>query len=127
VEPLFLTVDEVLRLHDEPIRRYGGTAGVRDIGLLQSALSMPAASFGGEFLHPGLPAMAAALLFHIVQNHPFLDGNKRTGLAAARLLLWMNDVRFEPPNHEIEALVLAVAGGNADKEAATEFFAQHTK
>ena len=125
--PVFLTLDEVLELHEDSIRLYGGTSGVRDVGLLQSALSMPAASFGGAFLHPDLPSMAAALLFHIVQNHPFLDGNKRTGLAAARVFLLTNGVRFDPPKREVEALVLAVADGSADKNAATAFFKLHAR
>jgi death-on-curing protein len=96
-EPVFLTLDEVLELHRESIQRYGGSAEVRDLGLLLSALAMPATTFAGEFLHADLPAMAAALLFHIVQNHPFVDGNKRAGAAAARVFVLMNDAAFDPP------------------------------
>ena len=82
--PLFLDLDFVLRIHLSLIERYGGEPGVRDIGLLHSAIAMPQASFGGEFLHEDLFEKAAAYLFHIVQNHPFMDGNKRTGAAAGR-------------------------------------------
>jgi death-on-curing protein len=75
--PLFLDIDRVLRTHRSLIERYGGAEGIRDVGLLHSAIAMPQASFGGEFLHKNLFEMAAAYLYHIVQNHPFVDGNKR--------------------------------------------------
>ncbi len=83
----FLTVDEVLELHDLQIQRYGGSSGVRDKGLLESAVAMPQASFGGKYMHEGLFQMAAAYAFHIAENQPFIDGNKRTALAAA-LFSW---------------------------------------
>lgn len=82
VAVVFLTVDDVLTLHADQIARFGGRAGIRDIGLLESALGMPLATFQSEFLHPSLAEMAAAYLFHIARNHPFLDGNKRVGLMA---------------------------------------------
>ena len=83
MKPRFLTLEDVLFLHDDRIARYGGTLGIRDVGLLQSALGMPSATFSGALLHEGMPHMAAAYLFHIAKNHSFLDGNKRTALAAA--------------------------------------------
>lgn len=76
-QPWFLNIDHTMRLHRSLIETYGGSEGVRDVGLLHSALAMPQASFGGEFLHRDLFEMAAAYLYHIVQNHPFIDGNKR--------------------------------------------------
>jgi hypothetical protein len=79
----FLTVDEVLAIHAHLIERYGGSPGIRDLGLLRSALAMPEASFGGETLHATLYEQAAAYCFHSVKNHPFVDGNKRVGLAVA--------------------------------------------
>ena len=85
-EPLFLTLEEVLSLHADQIDRYGGLPGLRDPGLLSSALAMPQASFSGKFLHATVHEMAAAYLFHLTQDHPFLDGNKRSGLAAAMRL-----------------------------------------
>lgn len=85
-EPLFLEVDDVLEIHATQLDVYGGGAGLRDQGLLESAVAQPRASFGGDFAHEGLFAMAAAYLFHIVKNHPFVDGNKRTGLLSAKLL-----------------------------------------
>ena len=125
--PTFLTIAEVLDLHEESIRRYGGTSGIRDLGLLQSAIAQPSLTFGGAFLHPDLSSMAAAYLFHIVQNHPFLDGNKRTGTAAARVFLLMNGAKFDPPNRDLEEFVLSVAAGQADKDVAIEFFRRHVK
>jgi len=77
------------------IKTYGGSEGLRDAGLLHSAIAVPQASFGGNYLHAGLFEMAAAYLYHIVQNHPFVDGNKRTGAAAAIVFLAMNDIRFD--------------------------------
>ena len=127
MNPTFLTVEEVMELHRASIERYGGSFEIRDIGLLQSALGMPAASFGGEFLHFGLAAMAAALLFHLVQNHPFVDGNKRIGALASRVFVMMNDATFDPPEKDFEEVTLGVARGEVDKTAVIEFFRRHVK
>ena len=89
-EPEFLAVDDVLQIHDEQLAAYGGVAGIRDQGLLESAVAMPQASFGEVYLHEDLSHMAAAYAFHIAQNQPFLDGNKRTGLVAALVFLDLN-------------------------------------
>ncbi|MEG4329587.1 Fic family protein, partial [Microcoleus sp. herbarium5] len=75
--PKFLFLDEVLELHDDQISSFGGTPGVRDEGLLESALAQPQATFGGQFLHSTISEQAAAYLYHIAMNHPFIDGNKR--------------------------------------------------
>lgn len=120
--PLFLDFDRVLRTHRSLIERYGGVEGVRDVGLLHSAIAMPQASFGGEFLHKDLFEMAAAYLYHIVQNHPFLDGNKRTGAASAIIFLAMNQVELEADEDGLVALTLAVAEGQAGKDAIARFF-----
>lgn len=82
-EPIFLSFEDVIEIHRDQIVRYGGASGVRDIGLLQSAVLMPLAQFEGKFLHKDLFEMAAAYLFHLAKNHPFVDGNKRVGLVAA--------------------------------------------
>lgn len=87
IEPDFLTVEEVLLIHDEQIEVYGGIYGIRDKSLLESAVMMPQASFGGEYLHSGLFEMSAAYAFHIAENQPFLDGNKRTALVSALVFL----------------------------------------
>jgi death-on-curing protein len=86
-DPIFLTVDEVLQIHAYQIQEFGGSDEILDVGLLESAIAQPRQSFGGAYLHPGLEDMAAAYLFHIVQNHPFADGNKRTGYARRHRLL----------------------------------------
>jgi death-on-curing protein len=122
MEPLFLTLDEVLEIHARQIEWYGGPEGVRDPGGLESAVATPMATFGGEFLHSTIPAMAAAYLFHICRNHPFVDGNKRTGANAAITFLLIND--WEPGFNEDELvdLVLSVASGAMSKLAVTERF-----
>lgn len=115
VEPIFLTLDEVLEIHQQQIAKHGGSAGLRDAGALESATAMPRATFAGEYLHATIPAMAAAYLFHITQNHPFLDGNKRVGANTAITFLRMND--WEPTFSEDELVnfVLAVATGKIGK------------
>lgn len=113
--PTFLTLDEVLALHADQIGRYGGALGVRDLALLQSALAVPRATFAGDFLHATIHEMAAAYLFHIVKNHPFVDGNKRTGLIAAIAFLGLNGKMLEADPGELVAIVLGVADGTTDK------------
>ena len=120
--PLFLDISHILRIHLSMIERYGGEEGVCDIGLLHSALAMPQSSFGGEPLHKDLFEMAAAYLYHIAQNHPFVDGNKRTGAAAALVFLAMNDVEVEADEEGLVDLTLAVVRGEAGKKEIAEFF-----
>jgi death-on-curing family protein len=91
----FLTVEVVIALHQRQLERFGGGAGLRDRGLVESAVAQPQASFGGTYVHEGLFAMAAAYLFHIVSNHPFVDGNKRAGLLAAQVFLDLNGITLE--------------------------------
>jgi death-on-curing protein len=122
VIPTFLSLAEVLEIHRDQISRYGGDPGIRDLGLLQSAIAMPEASYGGRFLHTNLYEMAAAYLFHIVQNHPFIDGNKRTGAVAALVFLALNDVLISAEEDAFERIVSAVAKGEADKATVAEFF-----
>lgn len=115
----FLTVEVVLALHQRQLDRFGGGAGLRDRGLLESAVAQPQASFGGRFAHDGLIAMAAAYLFHIVSNHPFVDGNKRTGLLAAQVFLDVNGVSLMHDSEAFYALTMDVAAGRIDKAAVT--------
>lgn len=123
--PEFLSLDEVLALHADQIRRYGGRAGLRDVTLLSSAIAMPAATYRGEYLHHGLPEMAAAYLFHIRRNHPFVDGNKRAALATALTFLWLNGLRLGASEDELTELVMAVAAGKAGKPEIAVFLKQH--
>lgn len=126
MDPHFLTLDEVLSLHEEQIRLFGGLGGIRDLGLLQSAMGSVTATFGGAFLHETLFEMAAAYLFHISRNHPFADGNKRVGIAAALTFLEMNGVELEADEGALYDLVIGVATGKSTKAAAAVFFEQHT-
>lgn len=121
-EPLFLTLDEILEIYRQQIEMYGGSAGIRDPGGLESAVAMPQATFGGGYLHPSIPAMAAAYLFHHCQNHAFIDGNKRVGANAAITFLLMND--WEPmfDEEELADLVLSVARGALGKERLINVF-----
>ena len=125
-EPIFLTLDEVLALHEDQVRRYGGISGVRDRGLLSSALRMASASFDGQFLHQSLHEMAAAYLFHVAKNHPFLDGNKRTALASALIFLWMNDVEIDASEDDLTELVIGVAEGRVSKAQVAVFLERTT-
>lgn len=121
MEPLFLTLEEVLEIHRDQIERYGGETGVRDMKLLLSALAMPAAGAGETRFHRDLFEMAAAYLFHIIQNHPFVDGNKRVGAATAAVFLLLNGFELNAAEDEFEEIVLAVAQGRLDKTAAAAF------
>jgi death on curing protein len=86
----FLTLSEVLLILDDQIKNYGGKYGIRDVNLLSSAIYMPESGFEGKYLHETIPAMAAAYAFHICQNHPFVDGNKRAALASSLVFLDIN-------------------------------------
>ena len=124
---VFLSLAEVLEIHRDQIERYGGHTGLRDLGLLQSALAMPAAGFGGRYLHSDLSEMAAAYLFHIVQNHPFVDGNKRTGAVAAIVFLSLNGKELVADDAQLEKLVLDVARGKAGKDAVADFLRNNAR
>ena len=114
--PEFLNIEDVLEIHAMQLARYGGGDGLRDQSLLESALAQPQATFGGKFVHDGLFAMAAAYLFHTTSNHPFIDGNKRTGLLSALVFLDLNGIAIERESETLYALTMAVAEGKADKE-----------
>ncbi len=117
----FLEVEDVLLMHADQVARYGGEHGVRDLGLLESAVAQPRATFGGQLLHDDLIEMAAAYLFHLVQNHPFFDGNKRAGLVAALAFLDLNDVELEVAPGELHDLTLRAATGRAGKPEIAAF------
>ncbi len=122
MKPRFLTMSEVLLILQDQIRRYGGTYGVRDPELLSSALAMPEATFEGKYLHRDLYEQAAAYAFHLCQNHPFVDGNKRTALASALVFLSLNGVELDDPKGELYDLMMGVAGAGVGKaEVAATF------
>jgi death-on-curing protein len=118
-EILFLSVEDVLVIHENTIAAEGGLGGLRDAGLLESAVLMPQQQFGGAYLHVDLPGMAAAYLFHVAQNHAFHDGNKRTAALAALVFLDVNDVTTLPPPDALEDVTLSVASGEMSKNELT--------
>lgn len=126
--PAFLTLNEILYIHQEQIRRLGGSEGVRDMGLLQSALAMPEAGFGGQFLHEDIFQMAAAYFFHLALNHPFVDGNKRVAAMAADVFLELNGYRLPPSCGEaFEKITFDAAQGKIEKSVIAAFFRKHSR
>jgi death on curing protein len=119
-EPEFLTVEDVLQIHDEQLAAYGGAGGIRDQALLESAVATPQASFGETYLHEDLAHMAAAYAFHIAQNQPFLDGNKRTGLVAALVFLDLNGVTVLDAEEKLYDAMIAIAERRMDKDGLAE-------
>ena len=126
MEPTFLTLEEIVAIHRDQIARYGGAEGVRDWGLLESAAAVSEATFGGRLLHASLCEMAAAYLFHIVQDHPFIDGNKRVGAVAAYVFLALNHLRLTADSDAYCELVLSVARGETSKSRVAEFLRANT-
>jgi death-on-curing protein len=124
-EPRFLTVEQVLAIHRRLIADFGGEPTVLDYGILESAVAMPAARFGGDYLHADPPSMAATYLYHICRGQPFLDGNKRTALVAAEVFLVLNGCRLQATNRQLERLTFAVAEGAISKEELAAFFREH--
>ena len=124
-EPDFLTLDEVLGIHADQIRVYGGASGLRDLDRLRSAIAMPETTFDGEYLHPSRFEMAAAYLFHLARNHPFVDGNERTALMCALVFLGLNGQRLRADPDDLYALADGVAAGAVDKAEVSVFLRRH--
>jgi len=120
--PVFLTLNQVLQLHVRQLEQFGGTDGVRDMGLLQSALAQPEMGFGGHWMHDDLFGMAAAYAFHICKNHPFFDGNKRTALDAALIFLEINGIDFRNPKEVFIPIMVEVAEGKMNKKELAQVF-----
>lgn len=127
MNPVFLTLEEVTEIHRDMIERYGGSLGIREVGLLESAVAMPQAGFGGQYLHADLFEMAAAYLFHIVQNHPFVDGNKRVGAMAAFTFLKLNGFSLIAKEAAFEKMVRGVAEGKGTKVEIAEFLRKNSR
>ncbi len=119
---VFLSVDDVLMIHNRVIEEFGGDSGLRDRGLLESAVAMPQSTFGGADLHPRLAEKAAAYHFHLCTNHAFVDGNKRVAVAAAEVFLLINGHELSASDDVIEELTQGVAGGQLSKDQVMEFF-----
>ena len=112
---IFLTIAEVIEIHADQVQRYGGSDGIRDINLLSSAVATPSASFSGSYLHSDIYEMAAAYAFHICQNHPFIDGNKRAALASALVFLELNKVGISDPTGKLYDAMIALASNKLSK------------
>lgn len=123
---VFLKVEDVRKIHQHQIKCYGGTSGLRDRTLLHSAVAVAQATFDRQYLHRDIFEMAAAYLFHLVQNHPFIDGNKRTGSVSAIVFLNYNGFRLDVPEAEFEKLVRRTAQGKADKSEIANFFREYS-
>ncbi len=124
---LFLTIEQVIAIHERVLAAHGGSPGLRDHGLLDAATAVPQSTFGGQLLHPDVESAAAAYLYHLCKNHAFMDGNKRVGLAAALTFLLLNDCRLVAELDDVEKLVLGCADGSLSKGEVIEFFRQHVE
>jgi death-on-curing protein len=125
-EPSFLALEDVLEIHAAQLARYGGQDGIRDRGLLLSAMAQPEMSFAGEFLHEDLFAMAAAYAFHIAENQPFIDGNKRTAFQAADVFLTLNGFDL-PASKRWQVAMIEIAKRTLDKPGLALLFRKFAK
>ncbi|MDJ0681247.1 MAG: type II toxin-antitoxin system death-on-curing family toxin [Xenococcaceae cyanobacterium MO_167.B52] len=123
--PEFVDTELAVAIHDDLINTFGGSLGIRDKGLLESALAQPQASFFGSLLHSTIQEQAAAYLYHICKNHPFIDGNKRTALGVMEAFLGMNDYQLNISNSDLENLVLDVANNKTNKSTLTEIIEKY--
>jgi death-on-curing protein len=123
----YLSLTQLLRVHERQIRAFGGSLGLRDKGAAEAALARPQLTFGGEDLYPDLESKAAALMHSIVLNHPFIDGNKRAGVMAAELLLRINGVELIAGDDEMAEMTLAVARGEVTAEAVSIWLRQRCR
>lgn len=124
---VYLSVDQVLRLLEDLVEKFGGLSAVRERGSLESAIARPAMTFGGEDLYADLASKAAALMHSLVLNHPFVDGNKRVAVAAAELFLEINVYALAASDDELEVLTLAAAEGKVEVEALAIWFRQRLR
>jgi death on curing protein len=126
-DPKFLSIEQVIALQEIQIDLFGGTRGLRDEGLLASALAQPESGFAGQYFHADLYEMAAAYLFHLVKNHPFVDGNKRIAALSAAVFLEVNGLEVIADEQEFEDLVFAAAQSQLSKLEIADFFRKNTK
>lgn len=125
--PRFVTLDEVLSWHETAIAEYGGSLGVRDLALLESALAQPRQGFAGSFAHDYPLGMAAAYAFHIAKNHPFVDGNKRAALLCCGAFLRMNGWDLESEGVQAADAIVELVEGRHDKVSFAEWLKGHTR
>jgi len=122
---LFLTIDEIVRINELHIALFGGRHGIRDFALLDSAVQRPQASFGGKFVYQEIYTMAAVYAHGIIKNHPFIDGNKRTGMAAALVFLNANDYEVTLSNDDVYDIGIDLATSEISYEVLAEIFKDH--
>lgn len=124
---VYITLDEVLAIHDDMIQKYGGSFGIRDLGLIQSAIARPQATFGGEDLYPTVISKAAALFHSLIFNHAFADGNKRTSLTATARFLHLNGYELNSSDQELIDFPLRVENKHLDIGQIAEWLKEYTK
>jgi death-on-curing protein len=123
----FFTLSEILLILEDQIRNYGGVYGVRDLNLLSSAIYMPQSGFDGEYFHKTIPAMAAAYAFHICQNHPFIDGNKRVALTSSLVFLDINGYTFNCKEEIVYEKIMNIAKGELNKEEFIKYYEKYSR
>lgn len=123
--PRFLSNSQIIKIHERQISQFGGTAGIRDEGLLDSALAQPQATFSGELLHPTIHEQAAAYLYHLAMNHPFIDGNKRTAFAVMDTFITLNGYSLNLSTAETYNMVIRVVKQEISKEELSVFLELH--
>lgn len=123
----YITLDVVLVIHDDMIEKYGGSYGIRDLGLIQSAIARPESSFGGEDLYPSIFDKAAALFHSLIFNHAFVDGNKRTTIVSTARFLSMNGCELDVDQKEFVAFPLLVENGHLPIENIAAWLKKHSK
>ena len=124
---LYLSVEQLLRLHRLQVDAHGGPRGIQDRGRLDAAAARPQMTFDGDDLYPDLPAKAAALMHSIVMNHPFVDGNKRVGAMAAEMFLAINGLALVAAEDDLVVTTLAVAAGEISAEALSVWMRQRVR
>jgi death on curing protein len=118
----FITLSEVIEIHKNQISLYGGQEGIRDINLLSSALALPKSTFDGEYLYKNIFEMAAAYAYHICQNHPFIDGNKRAALVVALVFLEFNGIEIDDPKGLLYEAMMNISKGEVGKKQIEKLF-----
>jgi len=124
---VFIPKKVILFSHDQLIQRYGGSTGIRDMKLLESALEQPKATFGGPYLHDTIFKMAAAYGYHLCNNHPFIDGNKRISLVAMDIFLQQNGYEIVATEKETYKVIMRLSTGNLSKEQLTSWLLENTE
>lgn len=122
----FLSVHQVLAIHDRVVKRFGGSHGIRDLGLVESAVARPQAGFGGKYLYKNIYDMAAALLQSLLKNHPFVDGNKRTALTSAGIFLKINGYKLNNTHEEEVEFAVKVDNQNLTLDQISKWLKEHS-